>query len=157
MFYTLAALLLLTVPAPAKTIEQRLRWEQLPPELAGQRVKVARAANRDVSGRLVRLEPSGLVLEGRSAERVIARAEVVSIESSRRARSKWRIIGVAIGVGAAMPLLAIAEIGRKNEGGSYAGRNSAIAGGLVAAAGVAGYFAGRSADTDRTVIHILSQ
>lgn len=137
----------------AKTIEQSLTWEQLPAALAGEKVRVTLTSMGEVSGRLVRIEAAGLVLE----KRTVPRADVRRIETTRRKAPKWSLIGAAIGVGAAMPLLVWAEALRRNEGGINSGKIVGATVGIAALAGVAGYFAGRAADVDRSVILVVTK
>lgn len=144
--------------AQGKTVEQRLRWEELPAaELAGRPARVwLRAKEKgSVSGVLVRVEPAGMVIGRRGKEQLLARSEVDRFQVSRRKRAKWSLIGAAIGAGAATPLLAIAEIFRRNEGGINSGKIVAGTAAVVGLAGLAGYLAGRGADVDHTVIHVV--
>lgn len=157
MLRAVAILMIAALAAAGKTSERHVPWEQIPSDLVGQQVRVVRSANGSVSGRLVRVETQGLVVESRGAERSLSKGEVIRIETTRRKSAKWAIIGAAIGAGATAPLLAIADISRRNEGGINSGRNLGIAAAIVAAAGAAGYFAGRGADTDRTVIHVVTK
>lgn len=152
-----AALALFVVPVSAKTIERQLRWDQLSAELAGQRVEVDLVSKGRVNGRLLRVEDAGLIVQSRRGEQLVPRQDIFLIETRRRKGPKWSLIGAGIGVGATLPLLVVADILRKNEGGVNSGKVEAAAAGIVAAAGIAGYFAGRAADVDRVLIRIPPQ
>ena len=138
----------------AKNIEQRLPWQNLPQSLVGQKVEVLQTDNKKVSGRLIRIEADGLVLERRKGPVTIARANASRLETSTRTRTRGRIIGTAVGASLGIVLTSIAAKYRNNEGGSTADALVGAAVGIAVGGAVAGYFAGQASDADHTIIHI---
>jgi hypothetical protein len=135
----------------ARPIEQRLRWDQLPAaDMTGRKLRVTTSTGRETSGRLLRIDADALVF----AKATIPRSSVSRIRYAVTRRTRWQAIGAAIGAGATVPVVALAASWRRNEGGIYANRNLGIAIGLMGGATAAGYFAGRSADTDTITIFV---
>ena len=141
----------LTALLMARTRETRVSWDQLPQSVQGKQVRVELAGKGVLKGKLARIRPDGLEIQRGSSQRDVARSNVARILSSERKRVKWRIIGTAIGAGAASPLLAYSEALRRNEGGIYSNRNTGIAAAIMAGAAALGFAAGRAADTDTEV------
>ena len=142
-------------PAQAKTVEQNLRWEQLPQSLTGQEVQVSLLPKGRVSGTLLRIEPAALIVNRRGKEESLNAAGITVIKATKRKRAKWSIIGAAIGAGAATPLLVIATIIQRTEGGVNGSKVIGATAAIVGVAGFVGFLAGASADVDRTVIHVV--
>ncbi len=139
----------------AKTIEQRLAWSALPPDLAGKKVKVETAAGRGQAGTVVQVTADGLTLSGkRGSARTVARGDIQSIEWRTRKKAKWSIAGAAIGAAPGVFTTWFAVVMKRNEGGIYSDRNIGIAAGILGAGAALGALAGHAADADRHVIRI---
>jgi len=157
-FRTLGVLLVFVLPSITfgKDLELKLRWPDLPKSLEGQKVRIFQRDQQATSGILTRIEPNGLMLEGRSGPATIAQDTVARIETKTKAvRRRSRIIGTAIGTGPGIIVLSFALTYQHNEVGSNSGAIVGSAVGAAAGATVLGYLAGRSSDSDKTVVQIL--
>ena len=138
----------------AKNIEQRLQWQDLPQSLVGQRIDVVQTDSKKISGKLVRIEPDGLVLERGKGSVTVVRANTSRLEMKKRDRVRGRIIGTVVGASTGIVLTAVAVAYTNNEGGSNSDALVGAAVGVAVGGAVLGYLAGHSSDADRTIIHI---
>ena len=154
-FSVLLIVLLFTQALPAKNIEQRMPWQELPKSLVGQRIEVIQTDNKKVSGKLIRIEADGLVIERKKGPLTIPRASASQVSTSVRTRVRYQILGTVIGAAPGIVLTGVAGVYQRNEGGTNADAIVGAAVGIAIAGALLGYFAGRSADTDKTTIHIV--
>jgi hypothetical protein len=145
--------------AAASGKEQRqITWDGLS-AIVGQKVKVVMPDGARIEGTATALEVDALVVEiDKTSNKaayprgkfLVPRATLRAVDIDRPT-VKWRIVGVAVGVGigAALGLLA------KGAGSSGLGGLEAAFGVGAVAVPVAGYFMGRAADR-RTITYVIA-
>src|SRR5437879_5119889 len=150
----LSAALLFAGCLSGKNIEQHVQWQDLPQSLVGQKIEVVQTDSKKISGKLVRIEPDGLVLERGKGPVTVARANTSRLEMKKRDRLRGRIIGTAVGASVGIVLTAVAVAYTNNEGGSNSDALVGAAVGVAVGGAVLGFLAGRSSDADSAIIHL---
>jgi uncharacterized protein YcfJ len=141
-----------------KDIQVKLRWQDLPKNLEGQRIRVIQTGQKSISGVLVSIEPNQLVLETRAGKSKIARPDVATIETRKKlVQTRHRIIGTAIGAGVGVLLLATVAAYAHNEGGVNSDALVGAAGAIAAGTTALGYWAGQESDSQRTIIQLVQE
>jgi RNase P/RNase MRP subunit p29 len=152
---SLSAALLFAGCLSARNIEQHLHWQDLPQSLVGQKIEVVQTDSKRMSGKLVRIEPDGLVLERGKGAVTVPRANTSRLQMNKRDRLRGRVIGTAVGASVGIVLTAFAVRYTNNEGGTNSDALIGAAVGVAVGGAVLGYLAGHAADADRTIIHIV--
>ena len=163
MPFRICSLLLLvgligSTPVYSKDTQLKLRWQDLPRTLEGQKVRIIQRDQRVISGLLDSIGPDALVLNSRSGKSSIARDTVATIEKRGKiVRSRRRFVDTAIGAGVGAVILGIAVTYTNNEGGVNSDKIVGFSGAAAAGTTALGYFAGRISDSDKTVIQIVPE
>ena len=131
-----------------------LKWSELAPLIAGQRVEVVLADGKTIKGEAIAVRDDALLVDARTAPRgstAIPRASVTVIRLQRTTGSGGRAIGTVLGVVLGMTVGGAVAFGIADSAGTgvplYIGLSTAIA--------VGGYYAGKAADTKTTLITIV--
>ena len=151
----IAIALLIIQATPAKTLEQQVKWQDLPKSLIGQNVKVAEAGHHSVSGKLIGIEADRLLMQHGKNSLPVLRGAATTLEVHSRVRTRGQIIGATTGAAPGIFLTWLASVYKRNEGGVNADAIVGAAVGIAAAGAALGYFAGRASDTDKTIFHII--
>ena len=136
----------------AKPLE--LRWSELGPLVAGQRVEVALPDGRLVKGEAIAVRDEALLVDATTApkgNREIPRASISLIVLKRMPGSAGRTIGTVLGVLGGMIVAGYTAANVADSGGAAA----TVFIGLTTLFSVGGYYAGRAADTKVTRITIM--
>jgi len=132
----------------AEDREYVLKWNDLPPMVAGRKLTATLRDGTRVKGKALAVEPEGLRMRVAGSETTVPRAAVARLKVSR-GTWRWRVIGTAIGVGAGAPAAGFLHARLYNEGTS----SPAVALVVVVPAAL-GYLAGWAADRHTTLIRI---
>ncbi|HEX4773038.1 MAG TPA: hypothetical protein VH351_19550 [Bryobacteraceae bacterium] len=152
----IAGVLAAALSLHAKDNERNMRWEELSNSLSGQDVTVVQNDHQKSSGTLVQIGVDELTLRTRQANHNISRTKIERIVTRPVFhRSRGRVIGTLVGAGVGIVVLAVALTYTNNEHGSNSDAIVGTAVGITAGTTVLGYFAGREADKERTVIHVI--
>ncbi len=143
--------------APKEVV--RARWSELAGIAGGKNIAIVLPSNAHLRGRVIEVENDRLVLDvirtsdpasfpkGRA---VLPRASVRSFTMTQ-SRTRWKIIGTAIGLGAGLAIAAPVNAYAHNEGDGAPGAIAAI----IAVPTALGFLGGWSADRKTVTVTVM--
>jgi hypothetical protein len=158
----LLLMLWLTEPGVARTLNLELAWSELQPEIQGKTVALLLPDGVRIEGLVQAVEPDALIMNVRkSSDRGLHPKGRTSVPfgsagtiEMRGRRTKWQIIGPAIGAVPGIVACSWANTYANNESGSMNGALTAICVAPLGAGVGLGYMAGRAADKQVTYIKV---